>query len=448
MTGGQTHKVIVVGGGLAGIAAAVRLSKAGVAVMLLETRQRLGGRATSHVDPRNGEPLDNCQHVVLKCCTEYLELARDMGVQGLFDWHREQYWVEAGGRVSVIRPGVLPPPAHYAGSFLAARFLSLTEKAAVGRGLLAMRRIDPQSVAHRTLGDILRDLRQPARAVARFWSPIIVGACNLDVDAVSARPALKVIRDGFLSAADAAVLGLARVPLVRLYDRVPEIIENAGGAVRLGVGVDRVAGGTVIAGDERLEADAVVCALPPERAAAVVDPADAAPWTDLLAGMRFSPILGVHLEFGRPVLPLPHCVLVDRPTHWFFRKDAEGRRVHAVVSAADAWLGKTRDQIVEAVVADLHACFPDTEGVQPIAALPIMEKRATFAATPATEIARKRGFMESSRGFRRLVLAGDYLDTGWPATMEGAVRSGNAAAGFLLEELGAIPATASPQVPL
>ena len=427
-----SSSAIVVGGGLAGIACALDLAASGVRVSLLESRRRLGGRATSFTDAATGETLDNCQHVALGCCTEFLGLCERLGVLGLMEWSDTQWWIEAGGRTSMLRPGVLPVPAHYAGSFAAATFLTVNEKVAIASALLRIVMREAQDDAGRTLGEVLRELEQPPGAIAKFWSPVIVSACNLGVDRVAATLAEKVFRDGFSGSREAGMIALPRVPLVRLYDPAIEAIESLGGSVVFGARAEHVdARGVTLSDGSRLEASAVVSALPIERAAEAIK--GASERADFAAMLRegVSPILGVHLELDRPLMDQPHAVLVDRPTQWLFRKSPDGSRVHAVVSAADDWMALDEREIVARIMADVAACLPGGSAARVVRARPVKERRATFAATPAFEAARP----VPGSCVDGVFLAGDYTSTGWPATMEGAVRSGIAAAAAVVTQL-------------
>jgi squalene-associated FAD-dependent desaturase len=429
----SSSSAIVVGGGLAGIACAIRLAEAGVKVTLLEARRRLGGRATSFTDASSGETLDNCQHVALGCCTEFLAFCGRLDVLDLMEWSDTQWWVEAGGRTSTLRPGRLPAPAHYAGSFAAASFLSLAEKIAVASALLRIVSRDPQEDAGRTFGEVLREMEQPAGAIAKFWSPVIVSACNLDVDRVAATLAEKVFRDGFSGSRDAGQIALPSVPLVRLYDPAIRVIESLGGRVLFGARAQAVDGGGVTLSDgTRLCGEAVISALPLDRAAEVVQGAGTRADFEAMVREGVSPILGVHLELDRPVLEQPHAVLVDRPTQWLFRKSSDGSRVHAVISAADEWMELDEAEIVARIMDDIAACIPGGSAAKVVRARPVKERRATFAATPRFEAARPAPGSDVGG----VVLAGDYTATGWPATMEGAVRSGNAAADAVFTRLG------------
>lgn len=448
--------VAVVGGGLAGIAAAVRLAAAGDRPVVIETRRKLGGRATSFVDPRSGAVLDNCQHVLMGCCTNLLDLYARLGVADKIEWHRAIHWANPPAEPDRMRPGLLPAPGHYTGSFLRMRFLSMAEKAAIARAMWRLLRIGLHGRTAwrgRVFMEFLEETRQPPRAIERFWSPVVVSACNLPVERVAADCAMQVFQEGFLGSRRAGAMGLAAVPLVELYDPAERLIAETGGEIRTGLSAKSLAyDGARITGvvtDEGfVSASAVVSAVPPDR----LDKLVSAPLRgadnrlERLSAIEFSPILGVHLFFEQRVLDLPHLVLTGRDTQWMFNKgiDPEGRQhLHAVISGADDWMALAEDAIVERVMADLHACVPRSIGLAPVAFRAVKEKRATFAALPGIE--RLRPSAEPGTlglrggGVRNLFLAGDWCDTGWPATMEGAVRSGYAAASAFLGAGGPVP---------
>ena len=421
---------LVVGGGIAGIAAALRLAEAGVAVTLLETRKKLGGRATSFDDARTGERLDNCQHIAMGCCTNYLDLLGRLGVAGMVEWSRAIWWVERGGRRSAMRPGFTPAPAHFAGSFITAKFLTLEEKIAVAGAMLVLTRAALDRLEHETFAAWLDRHDQPAGAAEKFWAPIVASACNGWPERVAASEAAHVFQEGFLAHRDAAMIGVPSAPLVELYDSAESAIARAGGAVRLGASVARIDPNEVETADgERLGADVVICAAPFERALKIV--AHDVQRADLrfarLARLEHSPILGVHLTYDRTVLDLPHAAMVGTGTQWVFRKDDAGTRVHAVISAADGWVDLGETEIVERVAADIAACFPAARAARLLSGRPVKEKRATFLPTVESIAARP-----TATGTSGLILAGDYTRTGWPSTMEGATRSGYIAAAAAL----------------
>ncbi|MCB9843775.1 MAG: FAD-dependent oxidoreductase [Phycisphaeraceae bacterium] len=425
------RSVIVVGGGVAGIAAALRLSERGARVTLIETRTKLGGRATSFEDSRSGRWIDNCQHVAMGCCTNYLDLCDRLGVSDQLTWTDTTWWVEEGGRTSTIRPGVLPAPAHFARAFASASFLTLGEKRAIAGAMHAALRTDRESQTDETFAQWLAAHNQPAGAVAKFWEPVVVSACNLDCGRVSAASALHVFQEGFLSHKSASRIAVSKVPLLRLYDKAETVIASAGGTILLRTSVSRVGEGSVTLADgTELHADRVICAIPLDRAARFVD-GEIRQRDDRLraaaAHLTHSPIIGVHLAFDRAVMETPHAVLVGRETQWLFRKDGAGTRIHAVISAADAWVSLPEDEIVDRVMRDIRACYPRAERASISEARAVKEKLATFGAT--TEFERVR---PATTGDSELILAGDFVQTGWPATMEGAARSGYMAAAAAL----------------
>lgn len=449
------ERVVVVGGGLAGIAAALRLAEAGVRVVLIETRGRLGGRATSFVDPRSGEVLDNCQHVVMGCCTNLLDLYDRLGVLDAIEWQRSTYWADPPRPPVELRPGWLPAPFHLALSFRRFRVLDASERRAVGRAMWRLLRLGlagRERWRGRTFVQFLADAGQPSRAVERFWQPVIVSACNLPVERVDAAAAMQVFQEGFLGSKFASAIGLSRVPLVELYGAAHRKLGEQGGEVRLGVSAkalsfdrDRLHG--VITDEGVVDAGAVVAAVPWDRLSKLCSDSLRAADRRLqrLDAFRPSPILGVHLFFDRPAMKTPNLVLPGRATQWLFAKGetASGRHhVHAVISAAEAWMELDEAEIVRRVLEDLRWAIPEARDLQPVEVRSVKERRATFALEPGVESIRPGAapdLVGLGGGCRNLYLAGDWCRTGWPATMEGAVRSGYAAAKAITGAGGVVP---------
>jgi zeta-carotene desaturase len=446
-----SRRIAIIGGGLAGIAAAVRLAEAGDRPIVVETRKRLGGRATSLVDPRSGATIDNCQHVLLGCCTNLIDLYQRLDMIDAIDWHDELHWAAGGveGAVDTLRRDWLPAPLHLARSMRGMRLLSRDSKRAIARAILRMIRLGPggrMKWEPRTFNDFLNDCDQPLEAVRRFWEPIVVSACNLALDRVSAAYAIQVFQDGFLANRRGYLMGVPKVPLGRLYDPVATIIDQAGGEVRLGCSVRalafdgrRITG--VVTDDDMIEASAFVAAVPPDRLNRLCSESlkRADRRLQRLDEFRFSPIVGVHAWFDREIMRLPHLVLIERGVQWLFNKgvaredDDVVQHLHAVISAADQWLDLDEAVIVQQVVQDIHHALPQSVGLQPMEARAIKEKRATIALTPGIDDLRPSAGPAFRGGVENLLLAGDWCDTGWPATMESAVRSGYAAAAALTD---------------
>ncbi len=438
----MSGEVIIVGGGLAGLAAAVRLIESGQRVRLLESRRRLGGRASSFDDARSGLCLDNCQHVLMGCCTNLLDLYDRLGVADAIEWHERTWWLRPDGGVDVLKPGWLPAPLHMAGAMRRMRLLSFAAKRRVAVAVWRMLRMGPggrRSLRGRTFGDLLRQWGQCPESRRRFWDPIIVSACNLDVDEVAAVHAVQVMQEGFLAGKWHATMGIPRVPLRSLYEPATSVIEEGGGEVHLGVKVAEIAiEGRQVRGVQTnrgfLSANVVVAAVPCEQLRALV-PSDRARGDARLtaaASLGHSPILGVHLTVDRTILHHPHLVLPECDVHWLFNKGVHSdgsQDVHAVISAADAWMTFDEAEITHRV----HQAIRRLDaGVEVRSCRPIKERRATFRATPAAESHRPhaapRPIGPDGGDIEGLYLAGDWCATGWPATMEGAVRSGYAAA--------------------
>lgn len=414
---------IVVGGGLAGLAAAAALGDAGFKVDLFEARPFLGGRATSYQIAPDVEPIDNCQHVLLACFENLLDLYRRLGVSDHIRFHREFNFIEPGGRRSVMKAGLLPPPAHLLGSFFGLRFLDAKDKAAIARAIAEVKqdseRPDLDGI---TMLEWLREKKQTPRAIERFWKQVLVSAINEDLDRMAARHGLQVFRVGFLSSRKAYRMGLAAVPLAELYGagRLPGV------TLHLRSLVDHVSESGLFAGGMQYTADYYVLAVPFDRACAVAPELS----LDLMA-FEHSPITGIHLWFETPVMDLPHATLLDRTIQWAFNK-REGRYVQLVVSASRSLVEMPRQEIVDLAVRELAEFFPKVRTARLERAHVVKELKATFSARPGLEAVRP----PAKTRIPNLFIAGDWTRTGWPATMEGAVRSGYLAAEAITASAG------------
>ena len=437
--------VAIIGGGLAGIAAAIKLADSDCRPILIETKKRLGGRATSLVDPRSGRIIDNCQHVLLGCCTNLIDLYERLGVLDNIEWHKTLYWTNGRDGIDRMTAGWLPAPFHLSGSFARMKMFSKDDRRHIARAMWRMIRMGARgrlAWTNRRFSEFLSELDQPAELVRSFWNTIIVSACNMHVDRVGAAYALQVFQDGFLANRWSYTMGLSKAPLAELYAPAIDQIIDAGGDIQLGVsakaiGFDGTRTTGVITEDGVVESAAVISAVPFDRLEKLASKAMCRVDRRLQSLDQFdvSPILGVHLWFEGQVMELPHLVVINRGVQWLFNKgiDEQGRQhVHAVISGADEWMDLDESEIVRRVVEDVYHALPKAVGLQPVESRSIKEKRATFAATPGIDGKRPSaapGYVGASGGgIENLFLAGDWTDTGWPATMEGAVRSGYAAA--------------------
>jgi squalene-associated FAD-dependent desaturase len=420
-------KVLIAGGGLAGLSAAAALGGAGFDVELFESRPFLGGRATSYTLPSAGgeepETVDNCQHILLRCCGNLLDFYTRLGVRDRIKFHREFYFLEPGGRLSILRRGRFPAPFHFTGSFLRMHCLDRHDKVGIARALLAIRRerTRRKDLDRISMLDWLLQKRQTPHAIDRFWRQILVSAVNEDLERMAAIHGFQVFWLGFLARSDSYEMGIPAVPLGQLYST--DAWRRLGSVqMRLRSPVERIdAEGFVVAG-ERRTADHYVCALPFERLEAVGLPAPK---------LEHSPITGVHLWFDREVTTLPHATLLDRTMQWMFNKGG-GRYLQLVVSASRDLTPLSRSEIIDIAIGDLRLYFPRVRDAQLVKAHVIKEQRATFSVAPGTEHLRST----PDCGMANVYLAGDWTRTGWPATMEGAVRSGYSAAEWVAQAAG------------
>ncbi len=427
--------VAVVGGGLAGLASAVALGSSGANVTVYESRPQLGGRATSY--PLNtaddqSTTIDNCQHVLLRCCTNLIDFYERLGVADRIEFYREFYWIEPGGRTSVMRRGMLPAPLHFTESFATLRFLSLADKIAVARGLLAVKREYGKrtDLDRISMLEWLIEKKQTSRAIERFWRQVLVSAISEDLERMAAAHGLQVFYLGFLAKADSYEMGVPAVPLSELYSekawsKYPSVtIEHRTQVARLCRSGDRIEGLRLSNGQMRT-ADAYVLAVPFEKLSALVP--------DLsfdFSSFGHAPIAGIHLWFDRPITTLPHATLLDRTMQWMFNKGEGGRHIQLVVSASRSLTEMSRAEVIDLAVKELREFFPLAREANLERGHVVKEMRATLSAEPGLEALRP----ESRTNLPNLFLAGDWTRTGWPAIMESAVRSGYLAAEALLQD--------------
>ncbi len=411
---------IVIGGGLAGMAAALALREAGFEVEIFEAGRESGGRAGSMRLAETGEWVDAGQHILLGCCRNLLDFFRRLGVEHLIRFYDHFIFIEPGGTRSRL-PAAGSTAMRLLG-LLRLRFLRLRDKLAVVRAIRGVRRelalserLDAVSMAQ-----WLESKQQTPRARTRFWRPLLVSALNEEPERVSAWHGLQLIWLTFLAGSEGARLGVPAVPLSELYGAGRwQAMEKV--TLRLGARVGRLhAEGNRVAALEadglRYSADFYVLATPADRARALMPELE-------LPVFETSPIVVVHLWFDRPVMDVDQAALLDRTIQWAFNK-REGRYVQLVISAARGLLPLAKDAIVRMAVGELAEYFPQARGGRLARALVVKHLHATFAPLPG--LRRLRPAAETRWG--NLFLAGDWTATGWPATMEGAVRSGYLAA--------------------
>ncbi len=445
--------MVVIGGGVAGIAAALDCADAGARVTLLEVRPRLGGAAYSF--ERDGLSLDNGQHVFLRCYTAYRALLRRLGSEAAV-WIQPRFEIPVlrpGGRAVVLRRGALPAPFHLAGALARYSPLEPRRRLAAARAALALARLDPAMAEVReraqgtSFGQWLAEHGQDERALALLWDLIALPALNVPAMRGSLSLAAFTMREGLLSRNDAGDIGFHLRPFAETISAPAErALAAAGVLVRLGARVEAVgranegllvrAGSGADAGE--LVADAVVCAIPHRRAAALLEPLLGADEASRWRSLGASPIVNVHVVYDRRVCELPFCAGVDTPVQYVFdRTEAVGladRRssgstvgwqcLAVSLSGARSEMALDGEQLRARYLRALAALFPAADGAAAQAVYVSREHAATFEATPGVDLLRP----STRTTVPGLVLAGAWTRTGWPATLEGAVRSGHAAA--------------------
>jgi len=445
-------RVAVIGGGLAGITAAIALAEAGAAVTLLEARPRLGGATCSFA--RDGLVVDTGQHIYLGCCTAYRGLLDRLGmtahapIQDRFD----VTVLAPGSRPGRLRRTALPGPLHMLPALGRYPFLSLAERASVSRPALAMRRVDPADprVDEQRFGDWLAARGQSDRARRALWDLFTVSALNIAGDGASLSLAATVVKTGLLGRSDAADVGVPALPLGELHgDAGATLLAKLGAQVLLGAKVSAISpsdaedprfqirlarGADDAALPAQIPADAAVLAVPHEAAARLI-PRGALPDATVAgwAGLGASPIVNVHVIYDRPVLDLPFAAAIDSPVQWVFDRtrisglaqtDSRAQYLAISLSAADEYVDVPAAALREQFVPALAELLPAAREARVSEFFVTRERRATFRQAPGTARLRPRAGTQ----LPGLVLAGAWTDTGWPDTMESAVRSGLAAA--------------------
>ncbi|HEY4308976.1 MAG TPA: hydroxysqualene dehydroxylase HpnE [Pirellulales bacterium] len=458
----QPRRVAIVGGGLAGLAAAVGLAGQIIdgqplSIELIEARRRLGGRAASFADAASGEAVDYCQHISMGCCTNLADFCRRTGTADLFRADRVLNLFTRDGRCSRLS-GVplLPAPLHLAPALLRLHFLSWKERFAIGRAMLQLARAKPETLAECTVSQWLAAHGQTPRAIERFWGAVLVSALGESVDRSSMLHAQKVFVDAYLSNSKAYELHVPRVSLSELYDvRLTEWLAQQQVKLTLGTPVDMIDlandGITLTSGATTQEYDAVIVAVPWQRVSSLLAPRLAAlPEVAGLQQIDAAPIAGVHLWFDRQITTLEHAAMVDMLSQWLFRRtdlDAgqQGGEFYyqVVISASRHIAGRDRAEVVAEICNELRDVFPAARDAKLLRWKMVADPLAVFSVRPGIEELRPT----QKTSIAGLYLAGDWTKTGWPSTMEGAVRSGYLAAESVLQRFNASVELLTPDLP-
>jgi squalene-associated FAD-dependent desaturase len=438
----SSKSVAIIGGGLAGMAAAAILCEHGLQVDLFEQSDRLGGRACSMEEPWNGQVIDQCQHVAMGCCGSFLDFCRRTGVEDCLQRHKTLHFIGPDGSQSDITASAwLPAPLHLLPGLLRLKFLTWRECWSIVRTLRKLIRLKiSKENDQETIGTWLRGQGQSEIVIERFWSVVLISALCETVDYASLAAAKKVFLDGFCSSRHTHELITPRVPLGEIFDRrVPAWLERQEVNIHRGARVAEITfrekgglGVHLYEGNTH-DYDAVIVAVP---------------WFDVpnlfyyyYSHINFSPVLkalkqipsaaitAVHLWFDRPITPLPHAALVGRLSQWIFNYKSY---YQVVISASHRVIICDKEELLKIVLSDLEAVFPDARQVKLLNSRIVTMPRAVISLQPGADQLRP----SQKTVISDLFFAGDWTATGWPGTMEGAVWSGYLAAEALLKYLG------------
>ncbi|MGA7441904.1 MAG: hydroxysqualene dehydroxylase HpnE, partial [Candidatus Sulfotelmatobacter sp.] len=425
----------------------------GLRVTIFERRPYLGGRASSYEHPGTGEVVDNCQHVLFRVCTNLVEFYRRIGVEGKIRWYDDMTFIEPGGRSSLMHASRLPAPLHTAPSFLRFPFLTVRDKLAISRAIAALT-LTAQPDSGKSFLQWCRDHGQTENAIERFWKPILVSALSEDLDRISISYAAQVVRESMKTPA-ARHMGVPSIPLTDLYNKVGDYIRAHGGEILFRTSLQAFSSNAPhvqirITDQDKREReesfDHLILALPFNTVGAVLPQTpDAAPLHEDLTHFESCPITGIHLWFDRQITELDHAVLLDRTIQWMFHKSrllttraaadsqASGSYIELVVSASKSLIDRSRPEIVDLALKEVREFFPVAREATLLKSAVIKEVHATYSPRPGIDAYRP----SQSTPWPQVFLAGDWTATGWPATMEGAVRSGYLAAEALIRVAGA-----------
>ena len=456
LTTGYKHEVVIVGGGLAGLAAGVRLSQPGTRVTLFEKRPFLGGRAFSFNDPETGIEVDNGQHVFVGACAQYMEFLQEINAwENVRMPRRLEAKVLCGGEQAWLRASTrIPGSAANLPALLRYGHISFTGKLRLLYGITRIRfarRNHGGPLEQETFDSWLRRHRQNDETISRFWNLITLPALNDDITEVSADAGLMLFQTALLGAPENAAIGYPVVGLSRLAgDAAAEFIQRHGGTVRVSADVaelliegDRCIGVRLENG-ELMTADSVILALPAAATCALLPPQFAShEFFAPAANMRTAPIVGVHIWYDRPVMEETFIATVNSSLQWVFNvtkmhereHEGDGAGQHIAISLSGAWKWKdlSKAKLRETFVAEMARVFPRARDAKVTRVISVKMLDATFRVTPGAQAQR----LPQVTPVPGLFLAGDWTQTGWPSTMESAVRSGNMAADAAVKQLAA-----------
>jgi squalene-associated FAD-dependent desaturase len=449
-----TRTVVIIGGGIAGLATAVRLIRHGIKPIVLEKRPFLGGRAYSFTDSDTGVEIDNGQHVFIGACNEFQQYIADIGATDQIRLERRiGFPVLKRGKTSWLKARKLPGVLANLSALIGYRHVSVAGKIRLLWGLLSIKltklRPGPMSLHDKfTFDDWLREHGQNNETIDNFWNLIILPSLNDDITAVSAHTGIELFKVALLGSANNPAMGIPLAGLSKLVgDNACEFIESHGGEVRTGVDIEslHISNGAITGvrtvGDELIEGQAVVSAVPaaamnmllPSRSPDAADdfftPAEL---------VRTAPIVAVHIWYDRPVLTEKFVATLDSPLQWIFNdtdlksRNESGQHIVISLSGAWEWQDRSKQELREIFTAEMEKAFPAAVEAKIDKFTIVKMLEATFRVGPGSQQTR----LSQQTPLPGFYLAGDWTDTGWPSTMESAVRSGNLAAMYVVHDIG------------
>jgi squalene-associated FAD-dependent desaturase len=437
----MAKRVVIIGGGFAGLAAGVRLSDRGYEVLLLERRNHLGGRAYSFIDAKTGDVVDNGQHLFMGCYHHTIAFLEKIGrLDRLKFQDRPRVdFLDAEGYTSFDCPP-LPAPLNVLAGLLRMKGISIGDKLRtfnLGRAIKGNGKLSPGAL---TVDQWLDQLGQSARIKKRFWQPMVVATLNQSPDIASARMLKVVLQEAFGGDSKSARIGISRVGLSDLYtDGACDFIKTRGGDVQTGAQVRRlvIERGVVAAVElkdgRRVDGDYFISAVTPEALFAILPDELKINEFARLEALGASPIVSINLWFDRPIIDREFVGLLGTKSQWIFNKDLilspgkQQNQVAVIISAARDFVNWTRNDLVEMAISDLHELLPASRAASLLHSVIVKEREATLSHTVESDSLRPGPRTSISN----LILAGDWTDTGLPATIESAVMSGDVAAGLV-----------------
>jgi squalene-associated FAD-dependent desaturase len=452
--------VVIIGGGLAGMAAAESLaSHSGhrTKITILEARRVTGGRAGSFADPVREETVDYCQHVAMGCCTNLLQLLQRAGLDTHLRRHESLTFAHPLTNPCKFAPSSLfPAPFHLAGAIGSMSFLDQRQRWQVRRGMARLLRTAEEDLRGQFAGQWLRRHGQADDTIEEFWGTFAVSALGEEVDRVDMSAVRKVMVDGFAAARGASDVLVPTLPLSDLFgDRLPKQIEQLGVSIRTGQAVTGVAyrGDSAVvqtSSGETIHADHVISTLPWFSLDKLIADVPQLSAIRRSAEIPSSSITGVHLWLDREITKLPLVVLVGTVAQWLFRppwRDGRTERgehyYQVVISASNMWRSLSKEALVQRVMSDIRHLSEAACDAQLLHSRVVTDPHSVFSIRPDVLELRP----PASTSLPWFHLAGDWIDTGWPATMEGAVISGRMAASSVAYQEGWEPIEIDPGLP-